>query len=185
MYDPRIQDRRLSFGVSGLLWKRNLLFYDRETDSLWSQLLGRAVAGPLAGTPVDEVAILPSMQPTWSAWKKQHPATLVLSFQTGYPMDYGRDPYEGFPLDRTPALVVSLGGKTRIYPFRELKKVGRILRDSLAGKEITIEFDEREGQAAARRTNGAAVASFVAFLPDARAFYPKAEVFRHRQEARR
>lgn len=182
MYDPRIQGRRLSFGVSGLLWKRNLLLYDRETDSLWSQLLGRAVAGPLAGTPIE---ILPSMQTTWSAWKKQHPSTLALSFQTGYPMDYGRNPYEEFPLDRTPALVVSLGGETRIYPFRELKKTGGMLRDSLAGKEITIEFDEREAQATARRADGVAVSSFVAFLPDARAFYPKAEVFRHRKEARR
>lgn len=169
-------------GVSGLLWKRNLLFYDRETDSLWSQLLGRAVAGPLAGTPIE---ILPSLQTTWSAWKRQHPSTLALSFQTGYPMDYGRDPYEEFPLSRTPALVVSFGGETRIYPFHELKKVGRILRDSIAGTEITIEFDEREGQATARRADGVAVPSFVAFLPDARAFYPKAEVFKYKQEARR
>jgi hypothetical protein len=35
---------RKSFGVSGLLYN-NLIIYDRETDSNWSQMLGQSVNG--------------------------------------------------------------------------------------------------------------------------------------------
>ena len=35
----------LSFGVSGLLYNSDVLMYDRQTDSLWSQLKMEAVSG--------------------------------------------------------------------------------------------------------------------------------------------
>ena len=41
--------RTLRFGVSGLLYNSGFLLYDHETESLWSQFDGRAIAGPLAG----------------------------------------------------------------------------------------------------------------------------------------
>jgi len=48
--------RELSFGVSGLLYNSDLLLYDRQTESLWSQISKQAIAGPLAGT---ELTALP------------------------------------------------------------------------------------------------------------------------------
>ena len=53
-----IEGRRYYFSVSGLLYKRNALFYDRETLSLWSQLLSQAVTGPMTG---DRLAALPAV----------------------------------------------------------------------------------------------------------------------------
>jgi hypothetical protein len=63
VYDPLVAGQRHTFGVSGLLYKNNLLFYDHETDSLWSQLGGQAVTGPLAGTSLH---LLPTTLTTWA-----------------------------------------------------------------------------------------------------------------------
>lgn len=49
--------------------------YDRVTGSLWSQVKGEAVAGPLKGK---RLAHLPSELTTWTDWKRRHPDTLVL-----------------------------------------------------------------------------------------------------------
>ena len=66
-----------------------LVMYDRQTDSLWSQLLGEAVDGPLKGTKLEFV---PSWQTTWSDWKSQYPDTLALDKGFG-----GRaDPYTSY-----------------------------------------------------------------------------------------
>jgi len=170
-----VEGRQYTFGVSGLLYHRNLLFYDRQTNSLWSQLGGQCVAGELAGT---SLALLPATQTTWSLWKEQHPGTLVLSFHTGYQRDYSRDPYSDWPLDRSLALVVKLGGTVKLYPFSELKKAGSPSTDEFNGERLTLFFDARSRTASAKGERGEILASFVVFLADARAFYPHAPVFK-------
>lgn len=66
-----------------------LVMYDRQTETLWSQLIGEAVEGPLKGTTLE---FLPAWQTTWADWKAQYPDTLAL--QKGY---YGdRDPYDNY-----------------------------------------------------------------------------------------
>ncbi len=72
---PTIDGEVTTFGVSGKLWRDSLVMYDRATRSLWSQLLGSAVAGPQTGRTLEVVA---SEVTTWSAWKQRHPDTLVL-----------------------------------------------------------------------------------------------------------
>jgi hypothetical protein len=34
------------FGVSGLLYNSDVLLYDRQSESLWSQIMSTAVSGP-------------------------------------------------------------------------------------------------------------------------------------------
>lgn len=76
-----------------MLWRDSLIMYDRSTKSLWSQVLGRAVAGPQEGR---ELAEIPSEQTTWADWKARHPETLVLVKPKGVDgtnyADYHRDP---------------------------------------------------------------------------------------------
>ena len=177
VYDPRADGRRYTFGVSGLLYQQNLLFFDRETESLWSQIRGAAVAGPLAGT---SLRLLPVTMMTWRNWKEKHPQTLVLSFQTGYRRDYSRDPYRDFPLDRRMALVISVNGETKIYPYSELKKAGPVLRDDLAGLMFTVLFDAKAQSATVQAARGDSPAHFVAFLGNVRAFFPTAAVYKTR-----
>ena len=72
---PKIDGEQPTLGVSGMLWKDALVMYDRKTRSLWSQVSGKAVAGPRAGEQLQEI---PSEQTTWKQWKTRHPDTLVL-----------------------------------------------------------------------------------------------------------
>ena len=174
VYDPIIEGRRYQFSVSGLLYKRNALFYDRETESLWSQLLSQAVTGAMSGA---RLAALPAEDTTWEAWKAQHPDTRVLSLVTGYDLDYGHDPYAAYPLDRSPALLVASGGVIHIYPFWELGIAGMPLVEDVGGASITIVFDQKT-ETARVEGNHAAITWFVAFLDDLKDFYPEAEVYR-------
>lgn len=177
VYDPRANARRYTFGVSGLLYQQNLLFFDHETESLWSQLRGGAVAGPLAGT---SLRLLPVNMTTWRSWKAKHPQTLVLSFQTGYKRDYSLDPYRDFPLDRHLAFVISINGETKIYPFSELKKAASALQDDLAGHMFTILFDAKQQSVTVQPSSEETPAHFVAFLGNVRAFFPNATIYRAR-----
>jgi len=174
VYDPIIEGQRYHFSVSGLLYKRNALFYDRETLSLWSQLLSQAVTGPMTGT---RLAVLPAENTTWEVWKAQHSDTRALSFATGYDMDYLHDPYAAYPLDRGPALLVAGGGVIQIYPFSELRNTGAPLVEDVGGEHLTIVFDQKT-ETARVEGNHAASTWFVAFLNDLKDFYPEAAIYR-------
>jgi hypothetical protein len=52
VFDRVVSGSRLDFGTSGKLWKSDLLMYDRETHSLWSQREGRPLSarGPVPGS---------------------------------------------------------------------------------------------------------------------------------------
>lgn len=48
-FASEVDGRLLTFGVSGLLYNSDVLLFDRQTESLWSQLRKQAVTGPLKG----------------------------------------------------------------------------------------------------------------------------------------
>lgn len=75
VYSREAAGRTLTFRVSGRLWRNALLLEDRETGTLWSQIDGSAIAGPLAGERLETVA---SARMTWGEWRRLHPDTLVL-----------------------------------------------------------------------------------------------------------
>ncbi len=81
MYARTVNQRVLTFGVSGKLVRNSLLMYDHETQSLWSHLTGGAIQGPLSGSQLTVVA---ATETTWGAWKAAYPTTRVL------PHDYRR-----------------------------------------------------------------------------------------------
>jgi hypothetical protein len=78
------------FGVSGLLFRNNLIVYDRSTGSRYSQMQMRAVNGSLSGTNLETI---PVVQTTWATWKSMYPKSLVLTTDTGYDRNYSRDLY--------------------------------------------------------------------------------------------
>lgn len=98
------------FGVSGKLWNGVLVMYDRATESLWTQLDGRAISGERVGERLEHV---PSQFTTWALWKREHPDTLVLEkdieereqVESHY-ADYFDDPERLF----MPELSEALGG---------------------------------------------------------------------------
>ncbi len=92
-FDRRLGDRLLTFGVSGLLYRSDLVMFDRQTESFWSQIEGRAIAGHLAG---EQLKRLPIQTVAWSQWRAAHPDGQVLNRDTGFKRDYGRNPYIGY-----------------------------------------------------------------------------------------
>jgi hypothetical protein len=101
-YDRRLGDRVLSFGTSGMLYKSALVMYDRQTESLWSHFTGEAVIGHLTGAQLD---VYPMATVSWADWRDAHPDGLVLSRDTGFDRDYGRNPYPGYDdVDSSPFL---------------------------------------------------------------------------------
>jgi hypothetical protein len=75
---PLANGKPLVFGVSGRLYNANLLLYDRQTGSLWQQLTGEPIAGPLVGV-VGKLKRLHADIVPWGDWKRGHPGGEVLA----------------------------------------------------------------------------------------------------------
>jgi len=114
VFDRRVGDETLEFGVSGLLYNSNLLMYDRratdDDSSLWSQLMLRAVTGPAAASG-RELTVLPAEIVHWDDWYGRHPDTTVISGDVRFKERYQRNGYGHyfitgelmFPVDPLPA----------------------------------------------------------------------------------
>ena len=83
-----------NFGVSGLLYRNNIIVYDRsDSPSLWAQLPGEGRCGPGEGT---SLVPYPFVEGTWAGWLNLHPNTLVLSGLTAQSPLWGQYPYGNY-----------------------------------------------------------------------------------------
>ena len=129
-FEGKGHGRAYTFGVSGLLYQSDLLMYDHQTESLWSQISMEAVAGPLTGTKLQHVFL---EHTTWGEWKRVHPSTLVLSTKTGYHRNYDRDPYLGYA--QRPELMFPINhSDDRYHP----KEWGRGNRDRWGVESVSL-----------------------------------------------
>ena len=172
VYDPVIRGKRYQFGVSGRLYLGNLLLFDRETESLWSQLLSEAVTGALVGA---RLKMLPALNTTWGAWKGDHPTTSVLSFQTGYGWNYRKNPYMWLGPQQEMALVVLARGESRIYPFSALSRSRSPIVDHVGGEMVKILYDPRTRTV---RVEGRAASWYTGFCSTLRRAFPRAKSYR-------
>jgi hypothetical protein len=99
-FDRRIEDRTLSFGVSGKLRFSDMIMYDRETESWWQQAIGEAIVGDLTGT---ELISLPSWMESWEAFSTRNPDGLVME-QPAFNRNYGANPYVQYDSANRPFL---------------------------------------------------------------------------------
>jgi hypothetical protein len=194
-FDAQINEEVLTFGVSGLLYNSDVLLYDRQTESLWSQLKYEAVTGELKG---EILKILNTANTTWKAWKDKHPTTLVLSEDTGFNRDYSRDPYPNyeqnqqlyFPVSNVNDLFepkervigLEINGKSKAYPFSELKKLkGKVLEDSFEGQELKITYNSQAQSAEILDENGKQIPAVTNFWFAWFAFNPETEVYEYKK----
>ena len=157
-----------TFGVSGLLFNSDVLLYDHQTGSLWSQIRSQAISGALRGTEIRPVV---TAHTTWPDWLSRYPDTQVLSTDTGYGMNYRKSPYTEyqrsqqlmFPVENRSnkysnkelVLGVVIGDTFKAYPFNELRKQDRTsFDDSIGDTELTIEWREEEKFARAISSDG-------------------------------
>src|SRR5439155_12800404 len=83
----------LDFGTTGSLRFSDLVMWDRQTESWWQQASGEAVVGELSGK---RLSMLPAWIISWEEFRQQRAGGRVLSRDTGYRRDYGRNPYVGY-----------------------------------------------------------------------------------------
>lgn len=190
-YRARVDGKKLDFGVSGLLYNSDMLLYDRQTESLWSQMMSQAVSGSLRGSRLD---MLPLTHTTWSDWLATHPESLLLSRKTGFDRDYRREPYAGyedstgvwFPVKhRDPrfhpkerVLGLELDGTFKAYPISELSRQRGQLRDRFAGRELRIEYLPNSKSARILDVSGNQLPTVNAYWFAWYAFHPETEVYR-------
>ncbi len=186
--------KQLSFGVSGLLYNSDVLLYDRETESLWSQLLTRAVSGPMKDTRLKLISL---QHTSWADWLTRHPQTLLLSSDTGYSRDYKRDPYAGyensqgtyFPVShRDPryhpkerVLGIEIDGQFKAYPFAELSQTDGLVHDRFNGKALSIHYNKDSHSARINGAGGKPLPGITAFWFAWVAFHPETAVFKATQ----
>lgn len=190
VFDGTAGGRDVTFGVSGLLYQSDVLLYDHQTESLWSQIKSEAVVGKMTGT---KLKLLPSTHTLWRVWKKKHPRSQVLSTDTGYRRNYRIDPYEDYYTSRhimfevnsksdlyhpkQKVIGIEIGGKTKAYSFSELAKGKSLTQDKVGGVSIIVSFDADSETAVIRNESGEELPAVVGFWFAWYAFHPDTEVF--------
>lgn len=190
-FDARVDGSRRTFGVSGLLYNSDVLMYDRQTESLWSQLAMKAVSGPAEGTPLE---LLPSVHMEWGKWKETYPQGRVLSRKTGSSRNYGRTPYKSyekterlmFPArkyrdelkNKTWIVGLHLGDYSAAFPLGELKGAGEV-EAKLGEQRLRIHHDAEEGTVRAETVpEGKRIPTTRVYWFAWQAFYPETALWR-------
>ena len=166
VFDRRVGDSVLDFGVSGLLADGNTLYYDKnESPSLFSQLQGRAISGPLAGTPLRRI---PGVSiDRWKHWLVSHPGTTVILREPNSLGRYKRISYERYFDGQSwiipPRIQPTLDAKVRVLAARPIGEAEWVvyslpgLRDEadesgvvermLGSQRLRLRFDPEDSRA--------------------------------------
>ncbi len=140
-----------TFGVSGLLYNSNLMPYDRETDSNWSQMLNLCVNGELRGKEAKQIHVV---ETTWETWKKLYPQSMILSTETGFSRNYSIYPYGNyktsnsllFPVSREDNRLhkkervhgVIVGEKTKVFPIFTFLGTSKVINETFNDLPIVV-----------------------------------------------
>src|SRR5689334_10545502 len=90
VYSRIVDGKTITLAPANKLYQNNTLLTDSATHSLWSQIDGKAIAGPDKGKQLTGLA---SIITIWELWKSYHPKTLAMTMDTGFARNYKVDPY--------------------------------------------------------------------------------------------
>ncbi len=189
-FEAQVRGRPHTFGVSGLLYQSNVLLYDHQTESLWSQLGMHAITGSLMGERLTPLTVEDT---TWGDWRRTHPGTWVLSTQTGSWRNYDRAPYGDYEATgeiffdvshhdgryhaKEWVMGVERNGIAKAYPFSELRNSTSPIHDHVGPDAVTIRFDLEHRRASVTDADGHLVPSVTTYWFAWYTFHPKTEVF--------
>ncbi len=131
-----------------MLVQNSFVMYDRQTDSLWVHVTGRAFHGPLKGK---QLKFLPSTVTTWANWKSSFPHTLVLP---GRRRGGLLGTYDGVKNIANLGLSVLVRFKPKLYPLVRLRRQP-VVNDRFNGADLLIYYDDgaRTATAWGRKVN--------------------------------
>lgn len=189
-FESEVDGHALEFGVSGLLYNSDVLMYDHQTQSLWSQIMKTAVTGEMKGTKLTTISLVHT---TWRDWHSKHPDTEVLSTRTGYRRNYGRNPYAGY--ERQSRLYFPVSGESRAYPrkslvaglevdghfkaypFEELKIGPEKFTDTVGGVQVEVSYDDENGTASIVSPDGKKLSTMILYWFAWSAFHPDTQIY--------
>jgi hypothetical protein len=189
VYARSTGNRELTFDFAEGLLEDNLLIVDRETSSVWSQLRGRAISGPLNGTPLE---VVPSLQTTWSFWRSRHPATEVWVAREEGRSYFYRDRIPGTPRSQrsradgpppsghdvsTLGLGLAFDEASLFLPFAELERSTLPLALTIGDQKTVVHFDRDALTAWAETPQGELLPSVLVYRFGWMRFHPDSEVF--------
>jgi hypothetical protein len=148
------------FGISGLLLNSNVLLYDRTDQALWTQVGLQSISGPLAGKSLKHINNWELT--TFGQWRKTHPDSSVVTFETGYKRRYKQNPYGDyfkddalvFPVssksnrykNKMRVIGVKLGATVIAYPVTAIQQSPKgVLQDKIGNNEIELRADAKTG----------------------------------------
>jgi hypothetical protein len=152
-WNRTVEGQEVTFGVSGLIHKNNLIAYDRESNNFWSQMLERSVKGSLQGQKTGSYQII---EMNWATWKEAFPESKILSGETGFDRNYTIYPYGGnydndhnnivFPIHReddrlqrkTLAHGLFYDTTLHVFPVEEFPNDIGILNRNFAGNDVVV-----------------------------------------------
>ena len=140
VFDGRLGDRELTFGVSGKLRNSDMVMYDRQTESWWQQFDGEAIVGELLGS---ELTQLPGWMESFKEFRVRNPEGLVMA-QPAAARPYGSNPYAGYDSlskpflyngEKPPHGIEPLARVLRVgdtaWPLERIRKESEIVEDGL------------------------------------------------------
>ena len=185
VFERDIAEITRTFGVSGLLYQSDVLMYDKQSDSLWSQLAMEAVSGKAVGSKLKWIK---SKHMTWATWKKKYPNSLVLSIHTGFYRNYFTNAYDSyfksdktmFPVNKNRTelpqkswvIGVMVNGISKAYSIDKLEKE-TMIKDTISGINIRVSYDKEKKQHIVIDNKGEQIPSVLVYWFAWQAFYPK------------
>lgn len=147
MHDRRLNGETLSFGHAGILYQNSFVMYDRQTESLWVHVTGRAKYGVYQGK---ELKFLPSTVTTWRDWKRDYPKSLVLPGprRGGFMGSYTAINQSFFGGSDPMGLKLMVLFKTKLYPYNKLEKEP-VVNDQFNGEKIVVIYSDQSKTAMA------------------------------------
>ena len=147
----------LEFEASGMLRRSDMVMLDRNTETLWQQLMGEAIVGELNTATLK---ILPSLIISVDEFFMRYPQGEILSKNTGFSKSeayYGKNPYvnydakDGKPKsaffdntkidDRLPPMerIVDIenDGKYKVYTFTDIASA-KVINDTFKSSEVVL-----------------------------------------------
>ena len=141
-----------TFGTSGLLYNSNLILYDRESLTYWSQMLEQAVVGEQVTRIPDKMQVV---ETSWATWHAMYPETLVLSENTGFSRNYDVYPYQDyretegliFPVNNSTdsrlhrkerVLGINVGQRSKVYPIKKFTAPIETINETVEDMQVVV-----------------------------------------------
>ncbi len=119
------------FGNQGGLFQNAMTWWDHNSGSVWSQVWGQSIAGPLKGTTLE---LIPAGIVPWGTWKTRHPDTLAMVNDKSGLFSREERPRDGWVVG------IAIGEHSKAFDYRALVR-GGLVNDFVGPFPVTVYTD--------------------------------------------